>query len=427
MIGHLIDSVRQRVAFADALVTADETLTVSLGHSGEEVAQSVTRQTHLRVEDEGRIGSSTRTDGQAEGLIESAILSARHGSEGRLLAPAPSPTPETFTAVPATAALGVQELLGIARQLNDRLTRSERTVDVWAERSIGRVDVANTHGVMTGYDATVAGLGVHLNFRAGDSTGDLRLHAAANSVPDEPMLAELVGEVEQRLAPPLLDRDPPAGPVNVWLSPRAVAAVLVPVCQALIGRNIWVSDGRSPFHAGEPLLSSRLTLHDDALAPARPGSRPVDDEGVVCRRQTLIRDGVLLGALADLATAARLGIPPTGHGRRAAGAPAWTGWSNVVLDAGDAAEPELARATGDGVMIRDLPRPVGRCDDGQVVLATSWAYQVSGGEITGRYERAVLKGNVFEWLNRVLAVGANARWIGARCLPDLVVEGVEFP
>ncbi len=413
MIGHLIDSVRQRVAFADALVTADETITVSLGDSGEDVAQSVSRQTHLRVEDAGRIGCSTRDDGQVEALIEAAILVARHGAEGRLLAPAPSPIPQTLTAVPATAALGVQELLGIARQLNDRLMRSDRSVEVWAERSIGRVDVANTHGVMAGYDVTLAGLGVHLSYRAGDASGDVRLHAAANSVPDEPMLAELVSEVEQRLAPPVLDRDPPAGPVNVWLSPRALAALLIPVCQALIGRNIWVSNGRSAFHAGEPLLSSRLTLHDDALAPARPGSRPVDDEGVVCRRQTLIRDGVLLGALADLATAARLGIPPTGHGRRAAGAPAWTGWSNVVVDAGDATEPELARATGDGVMIRDLPHPVGRCDDGQVVLATPWAYQVSGGEITGRYPRAVVKGNVFEWLNRVLAVGANARWIGA--------------
>jgi predicted Zn-dependent protease len=46
---------------------------------------------------------------------------------------------------------------------------------------------------------------------------------------------------------------------------------------------------------------------------------------------------------------------------------------------------------------------------------------VERGEIVGRYERLVLKGNAFDWLSRVERVGASAKWIGARRLPDLVI------
>jgi predicted Zn-dependent protease len=97
-----------------------------------------------------------------------------------------------------------------------------------------------------------------------------------------------------------------------------------------------------------------------------------------------------------------------------------------VLGVGSASAIELAAAAGDGVLIRDLPMPKGNCRDGRIALSTPWAYRLVRGETKGRYERVTLKGNVFEWLNRVLLVGSDSRWIGARCLPDIVIDGAEL-
>ena len=419
MIGPIIDAVRQRVGFADALSQSDETLTVSVDESGEEISRRAVQQLHLRVEDQGQLGLAVREDGLIQPLIEGALQSVKYGPAGSLLAPFPSPLPSTTTAFPATAVLGAGDLLGFARMLRDRLQASGREVQTWAERAVGRVDVGNTHGVIAGYDVSLAGVGFRV--RVSTPTGHLliRLHDSALTGPDDAMIAELVMELDQRLAPPLLDEPPPDEPTRVWLMPRAVAAVMVPLCQALLARQVCSEEGRFAGKLGEPVLSPALTLVDDPLAPGRPGTRPVDDEGVICRRITVLERGVLKCAPADLTTASRLGVPATGHGRRAAGGPPSTAWSNLEL--APVSETNGAAPIDDGILIRELPFPAGQCADGRVALSTPWAYKVERGEVVGRYERLVLKGNAFDWLGRVERVGATAKWIGARRLPELVV------
>jgi predicted Zn-dependent protease len=326
-----------------------------------------------------------------------------------------------MTCYPACAALAPADLLGMARVLRDRLQAEGREVEAWVERSVGRVDVGNTRGVIAGYDVSLAGLGVRVRAKTPSGPAQLRLHDAGSGAPDEAMLAALVDEVEWRLAPPLLEESPPEGE-SIWFGPRAVAALVVPLCQALMAGRVWSDEGPFAGMVGERILSPQLTLTDDPLAPGRPGTCPVDDEGVVCRPITLIREGVLCGALADLATATRLGIPASGHGRRSPGGPPWTGWSNLRMEPGTAG-PNGRVLLNEGILVRDLPLPAAECYDGRIALATPWAYQVKGGEVVGRYERLLLKGNVFEWLNRVEQVG-EGRWIGGRFLPNLVIARV---
>jgi predicted Zn-dependent protease len=173
---------------------------------------------------------------------------------------------------------------------------------------------------------------------------------------------------------------------------------------------------------GDRILDDRVTIADDSLAPGRPGSRPIDDEGVVTQRRVLVRKGILVGALADLEAAARFGIPATGSAKRGSGSRTWIGWSNIVLEPGDATEAELLEAAEGGVLIRDLYPGSGNQAHGRVSWSTPWAYKVEKGNVTGRYERYELQGSVFEMLNRVVAVGKEGRWIGANGLPDIVVE-----
>jgi PmbA protein len=339
-----------------------------------------------------------------------------------LFRPVPSPLPEVVTAHPAAASLDARVLNGLAETLDRRLARDGRVVRTWAERSAGRVEVANSRGVMAGYDTTMVGVGLSVTRPAVTGRLALQLHHVAVRAPGDDVLALLATEADEMLDAPVLEEPPPAHPHPVWLAPRALAVFLAPLRQSLLAQGVWSAHGAWHDRVGDRIVSEQLQLADDSLADGRPGSRPIDDDCVVTQRRTLIERGVLLGALTDLEAAARFGVPATGHARLGRGPRPWIGWSNVVMDGGSALPADLALAAKGGVLIRMLPPAAGDASHGRVTWMTPWAYKIEGDRVVGRYPRFVLRCAVYEALNRVLAVGKETRWIGGHCLPDLVLE-----
>jgi len=424
VIGSILDAASRRARFADACVLRDETTSVTDIVSGHEAARLATRRAHLRLEDGGRRGVACRDDGDVGALVATALESARFGPLGVLPLPLPASSSAVATSEPGAAGLDVAGLGTLAAGLRARIERGDREVRTWAERSLGRVDVANSRGVLAGYNSTVVGLGLVVTSRSGPGAPALRLHWSGAGVPSDQDLADLAAEVEDTLVPPLLDSALPPANGPVWLAPRALARLLIPLRQALLAHGVWSAHGPFSGRVGDQVVSEDITLSDDPLAAGRPGSRPVDDDGVVCSRRTLVARGVLMGALVDLEAAARFGVPSTGHGRRSGGARSWIGWSNVVLEPGQATASDLALAAKGGVLVRDLPVPVGNLMEGRMTWRTPWAYRLEGGQVTGRYARYVLQSPVYDLLNRVVAVGKDARWIGAQRLPDVVLDGM---
>jgi predicted Zn-dependent protease len=286
------------------------------------------------------------------------------------------------------------------------------------------VDVGNSRGVLAGYDVTLVGIGATVRTGPAHAPLALRLHHAAADVPSPSDIERLVAEVDRRLTPPLLEASVTGRSSTVALAPRAVIALLTPLRQTLLAGEL----ARGPLSekAGQRVFSPLLTVRDDPLMSGRPGSRPLDDEGVVTRPITLIEAGVLRGGLANLDMGSRMHRPSTGHGVRTPGAPPRVGWSNFVVGAGEANAGDLAAWAGDGLVVLDLPSPAGNLVDGWFALATPWAYRVERGEITGRLERAVLRGNLYELLNRIGAMGNALEWTGAAAAPAMLLEGVEF-
>lgn len=421
MIAQLLDAATRRVKNADACVMSDSTQSVARSPQGTEAVFREALISHLRVEDEGRRGVASRDDRDVGALIASALASAKSGPSGELLRPVPAPLPSVVSAHQGAAALDVRGLQGITDALHARLARTGRVVHTWAERSVGRVEVANTRGVGAGYDATLVGSGLSVAVPGETGQLTLRLHEASVAVPDDSVLSALAQEAEEFLAPPLLESPPPDEPHPIWLAPRALAVLLAPLRHALLAHGVWSRHGALSGRLGDRIVSDQITLADDSLAPGRPGTRPIDDEGVVTQRRVLVDRGTLKGALADLEAAARFGIPATGNARRGGNSRTWIGWSNMVMEAGRASAGALRQAAEGGVFIRDLQPAVGNPGHGSVTWTTPWAYKVEKGELVGRYPRFVLRGAVIEMLNSVAAIGTERRWIGSYLLPDIVV------
>ena len=428
MIGRILDALAGRVASADAVIKTDDTLSISISPEGDtRVSEARSRQSHLRVARQGRIGFASATGDESSELVGRAMASAASGEELELFLPAPAPLPSVVTRAPQAAAADAAVLTGLARALRDRLVRSHRRVEVWAERSSGRVLVANTRAVLAGYSVTLSGVGAVVESIGAESAPPCRVHFAAVELPTLADLEALVAEVDRRLEPAILGGVGSLSGLPVCFTPRALATFLRPVRAALTGYEALL--GRSPLRGrlGERVLDERLTLVDDPVTSGRPGSRPVDDDGVVSRRVSLVERGRLIGFASDLMVGSRAQVPSTGHAWRLPHAAPRVGLTNLLMEAGTDSPEALLAELGRGVLFEDLDWSAGTNPvSGAIVLRAPWAYLIEGGAVRGRLEGVVLSGNVFEALRHVRAIGSEASWVGASCLPSVVVEGLEM-
>lgn len=427
MIGRILDALAGRVTAADAVVKTDDTLTLSISPDGDTRAgQARSQVSHLRVARQGRIGFASATGQESSELVGRAMASAASGEELELFLPAPAPLPSVVTRAPQAGAADTAALLGLARALHDRLVRGNRRVEVWSERSMGTVQVANTRSVLAGYDVTMAGIGAVVESIGAESAPPCRVYCAAAALPTLADVEQLVAEVDRRLDPPILATDSLAD-LPVCLAPRALATVLRPVRAALTGYEAFL--GRSPLRGrlGERVFDEKLSLMDDPVAPGRPGSRPVDDDGVVSRPVALVTRGRLAAFASDLLVGARAQVPSTGHGWRLPHAAPRVGLTNLRMEPGTLSREALLTAMGRGILVEDLEWGAGTNPlSGTIALRAPWAYLVEGGVVRGRLEGLVLSGSVFEALGRVMAIGSEASWVGAQELAPVVVEGLHW-
>jgi PmbA protein len=426
VIGRILDALAGRVAAADAVVKTDDTLTLSISPDGDtRVAGARSQLSHLRVARQGRIGFAFATGDESSELVGRAMAGAASGEELDLFLPAPAPLPEVVTRAPQAAAADAAVLHGLARALYERLTRTNRRVEAWAERSAGSVQVANTRSVLAGYEVSLAGIGAVVESIGAESAPPCRVHYAGVALPTLLDLELLVGEVDRRLDPPILGGAGSRPDLLVCLAPRAVATLVRPVRAALTGYEALL--GRSPLRGrlGEQVFDEKLSLTDDPVAPGRPGSRPVDDDGVVSRRVPLIERGRLAGFASDVLVGARAQVPSTGHAWRLPNAAPRVGLTNLRMEPGADGREALLAEMGRGVLIEDLEWGAGaNALPGTIFLRAPWAYLIEGGTIRGRLEGVTVSGNVFEALRRIRAVGNDATWVGAQELASMVVEGL---
>jgi len=69
-------------------------------------------------------------------------------------------------------------------------------------------------------------------------------------------------------------------------------------------------------YMGKPVASPIVRMHDGAKSAHHVSSYLFDDEGNIGRDTVIIENGILRAGISDALAAARLGLPPTGNGKR---------------------------------------------------------------------------------------------------------------
>jgi PmbA protein len=444
MIDRVLERARGKVDNADALWRREEQTAVGF-ESGRLKAAGISEEAglNLRVVAHGRMGVAGTTSARPdpEALLARACASAELGEVVELAFP--NASPRSLSPIPTffdrTANASLAELIRMGKLLVERLSRPDCQVNVSVEREVADTAVGNTAGARGEYRTTGIAVTADVTRIAGDDVLMIYDQYVGADMPGDADLETLVRSIETRLAAALKVVTPPDGALPVVFTPAGLAAVVLPLEQALSGKTVL--QGSSPLagKVGETLFDERLSIIDDPLTPGRPASRPVDDECVASRATGLVERGRVGRFVYDLETAARAKTQSTGNGRRGVFGKPHIGYTNVVFSMADGARggaqhPAPLQLGGgliadieDGLIVDDLIGVgQGNVISGAFSHPVGLAYRVQRGEITGRVKDAAVAGNAYDLLKRIGGFGTDGRWLGSRFSPSLLLEGVSI-
>ncbi len=442
MIDRLLEAARRSVASADALWRREEQTAVAF-ESGRLKAAGISEEAglNLRVVSKGRMGvaGTTSASPDPEALVERASASAELGEMVELAFPDSSP--ESLPPIPTyfdrTANASLDDLIRMGKRLVERLERPDCQINVAVEREIADTAVGNSAGARGAYRSTGIAVAADVTRIAGDDVLMIYDQYVGADMPSEADLEALVRSIESRLTPALTIVGSPEGALPVVFTPAGLAAVVLPLEQALSGKTVL--QGSSPLagKVGELMFDERLSIIDDPLTPGRPSSRPIDDECVPSRATALVERGRVGHFVYDLETAARARTQSTGNGRRGFFGKPHIGYTNILFRMavdGGRRDPSVPRADLGGGLLRDIEDGLivddligvgqGNVISGAFSHPVGLAYRVQRGEVTGRVKDAAVAGNAYDLLKKIGGCGTDGRWLGARWSPSLLLDGV---
>jgi PmbA protein len=150
-------------------------------------------------------------------------------------------------------------------------------------------------------------------------------------------------------------QQPRSARLTAVFEPRVSAQLLGLLGSVLSGERVLKGISLFSDRLGEAVAAPGFTLVDDPTEPAAWGAASFDDEGLACRRNTMIEAGTLQSFLYDSTSARRAGTSSTASAVRAGyrSAPG-VGTRAIYLVPGELSPEELLADVGDAVLVQSV-------------------------------------------------------------------------
>ncbi len=199
----------------------------------------------------------------------------------------------------------------------------------------------------------------------------------------------------------------------IVFDPRVTATLLAVVSSALSGES--VTKGRSFFadRVGETVAAPSFTLVDDPTDARHLSAGSHDGEGLACRRNVLIDEGVLRGFVFDTVSARRAGTASTGSAIRGGyGGTPTAGCRALALLPGELDMEGVLAAVGDGIYVQSVTgvhsgvNPI----SGDFSVGAE-GLRITGGKLAEPLREMTVASTLQRLLLDVVAIGADVEWL----------------
>ena len=171
-----------------------------------------------------------------------------------------------------------------------------------------------------------------------------------------------------------------------------------------------VAYGRSQFTGklGQVIANEKVTAIDDGTIPNAWGSINIDDEGRPGQRNVLIENGILKSYMIDGFNARRMGMEPTGSGRRQSYSYVPTSrMTNTFIAPGEDKNEDIIGSIEFGLYARQMGGGSVNPVTGEFNFSVSEGYLIRNGQICEPVRGASLVGKGSEILHNIDMVGTE--------------------
>lgn len=371
----------------------------------------------IRVVGAGGTGFCATQDVSWEGLARAASSAGTAAQGGESVKVAAFTPLEAGGLYPVTTPPGdpFQEKQEIIRRMAEAARKADsRVISVRASyRDTMRfITVATSNGVIAHDTQPLLQVGMTVSMGGEDSTktgmGSFMAGGHYGFEYFETRSPESIGERAAQMARHQLEaKGSPSGELPVVLGP-AYSGVLL---HEAVGHGLEADFNLRGYSAysnrlGQVVCSKLCTIYDDGRRANLNGSVNFDDEGVPSSSTLLIDQGRLAGYMHSRETAWRMGVKPTGNGRRQNFSfPPMARMTNTYLQNGDSSAEDIIRSVNYGVYAKFFSGGSVNITTGDFTFVPVEAFLIESGQLTAPLSNVLLLGNGPEILNRVSMVG----------------------
>ncbi len=166
---------------------------------------------------------------------------------------------------------------------------------------------------------------------------------------------------------------------------------------------------------GQYVASPIANMRDGAASVISAASYFFDDDGVLAGDTQIIKDGVLVAGLCDLASAAQLGVAPTGNGRREAYShKAYSRMTNTFFERGKDKLEDMIASVKHGYMLFETNNGMEDPKNWQIQCTAEYGIEIVDGKLTDHYvSPVVMSGFVPDLLKSISMVSDGFEVIGS--------------
>ncbi len=310
------------------------------------------------------------------------------------------------TASKVSAAL---ELEKAVRAANARIRQVESAI--WGDSS-SEMALASSLGLSAADRSTVCYLSAVAV--AGEGGGSQIAHGyTVGRAPSELDPGKAAADAASRAVRMLGATKPRSGHLAVILEPRVSAQLLSLLGNILSGEMVLKGISLFTGHLGEAVAAPAFTLADDPTQSEAWGAAAFDAEGLACRRNVMIEDGVLRCFLYDSTSARRAGTTSTANAIRAGykSAPG-VGAGAICLTPGNLSQEEVLAQIGDGLLVQSVTgvhsgvNPV----SGDFSVGAE-GLMVRDGQLAEPVKEMTIASTIQRMLQGVVAIGGDLEWL----------------
>ena len=167
-------------------------------------------------------------------------------------------------------------------------------------------------------------------------------------------------------------------------------------------------------YVGKYVASPICNMRDGAASVLSSASYFFDDDGVLAGDTQIIKDGILITGISDLASATQLGTVPTGNGRReSARRKAYARMTNTFFEKGSDKLEDMIASIDHGYMLFETDNGMEDPKNWAIQCVAQYGIEIKDGKLTDNYvSPVVMSGYVPDLLKSISMISDDFTVIG---------------